>query len=215
VALISRDLIRAARDGHPSFTAAAHPDPVLVRALSAEQRRLLGKMVQANPSAAASTLAIDLTTYDFAAGVVLPAHHHVHDPAEAVGKGGERGHVFLISHANLNGQRPQYGYAVHAGRVFLAGTAREWSRVMAVNVSYTPVAGELDSLTAPLVLPDTAEPYMVRFLEVTMAKRLPRPGGEPIDVGLFVGERNRAEADLLTETASAYRAVYMRPVKRY
>lgn len=215
MALIARDLVRAARDGHPSFTASAHPDPVLVRALSAEQRRLLGKLVQANPSAAATVLPIEISAYDFTAGAALPSHHHVHDPAEAVGTGHERGQVFLISHSNRNGHRPRYSFSVHAGRVYLSGTAAEWGRVKIVNVSYTPVAAEVSGLSSALVLPDSAESYLVRFLEVVMAKRPTPPGSTPVDVAFFVGERNRAEADLLTETAAGYRAVYMRPVKRF
>lgn len=210
--LTAGGLIRTARDGHPSFTREAHPDAVLVRALSAEQRRIIPKLVAENPSAVAATLEpIVPAAFDFVAGRVLPQHHFVHDPAEAVGAYGATQPVYKISWGNRSTARPRYAFYVHGGRLYLAGTLAEWSSVTAVNVSYAPVAPDLATMDAVLAVSDAAESYLTRWLEAFMAGRRPM---DTLDVALKIGERNTAEADLLREVSAGFRATYARPVRR-
>lgn len=212
MALTAAGVIRTARDGHPSFTHEAHPDPVLVRALSAEQRRLVPKLVAENPSAVAVPLdPIIPSTFDFSAGLVLPEHHLIHDPGEAVTVCGHSQPVYKISAANRNLRRPDRAFYVHGGKLFLAGTVIEWSTITEVRITYVPVAADLTSMSATLVLPDAAESCLSRFLQAFMAGRRPVDG---LDVRLKLAERDASEVDLLREVGQSFRATYMQPVRR-
>lgn len=212
--LTCRSLILGARDAHPSFDRFRHPDAVLVRALSGEQRRLAGKVIQANRSALAAELPpIELAAYDFAAGAALPAFQFVHG-AHGLTPTGQPVEVREIAWGNRL-RPPSWGFTfyVHAGRLFLTGAPADWKPVASVHVSYAPLPGELASLDAALVLPDGAEACLRAFLADFMARRTPADVAalSPADRARVAAEWSEAEADFHLEVRQGFKATVIRP----
>jgi hypothetical protein len=214
-------IIQAARDVHPAFTPQRHPDRTLARLLSAEQRRLVGKIAQVNPSAIAVPLLLWLDAppepdpeapeapapevYDFDAGFVMPSYHAVHG-GDAIARDGKTAPMKEVSWGNRTGFTPMFTYFLHGGRFHLKGSRRdEWEWVQAVKLSYLPVPGEIDRLQAELVLPEYAEACLVAFLAKAMAGR-----SEGLNPHGFLTEWKDAEADLIREIRSQYKAKVIR-----
>jgi hypothetical protein len=195
MALTPALLINDARDRHPLFTRQRHPDPILLRALTSEERRMVGKALAANPSSITATLEIALDSYSFDTGQALPAFHRV----ESAHAGDPPIPMFRVAWPNHLYAGGLLAYSVHGNTLFLAGAAEHWSGIEVVNVSYAPVPVDLAALSDPMVLPDTAESYLVSFLAHFMARRLSAKEITPEEMAQFVAERGRCESDFLAE----------------
>ncbi len=198
-------LIERARDRSPLFDRRRHPDPTLLRALSGEERRLVGKALQLNPSTIAATLTVELADYDFATGAPLPALHSIHS-AVAVPAGADCPPfpVAKLNFADRTRVRPRLGYSVQGSALYLAGDSDDWEGIERLDLSYAPIPVDLAALTDPMVLPDTAESYLVSFLAHFMARRLPAAEMPPAELAQFVAERQAAEIDFLEAIRSTY-----------
>lgn len=202
-------VIEAARDRHPSFDARAHPDRVLLRQLSTEQRRLVGKLLRANPYALSTSVSVPLAGYDFAAGYAMPDYVRIHT---ATGEGEWPIKLHEVSWANrLDVSRAGHTYALNNGRLYLNGAADDWTSVTSVTVSYTPAPADLAALESLLSVPTSASAYLSAFLAEAMGTRtMPRDDAPPVPLALLREERARSEMDFLEEIRSTYRAKVFR-----
>jgi hypothetical protein len=211
--LVARDLIRAARDEHPSFDERRHPSPMLLRLLSAYQRRLGGKLIQRNPGILTASQDTALPLADFTAGITVPDFKR---PLMvwALGTTGSgdpdpKTEVGLVSWQAA----PRYYRAAYLRNtvLYLSGTPADWLGFTGIRFEYIP---ELDALTAltgsggTLGLPNAAEPALVAYLAYRMAARgVKDPDLDPPDKVFFQREWLEAEDDLLTEVAGHVQAV--------
>lgn len=198
--LTPRLLIERARDRHPLFDPKSHPDGVLLRALSGEERRLVGKALEVNPSSIAASLTIDVNSYSFADGQLLPAFHHV-ESADAIPTDPTALAFPLIRVAWPN--RAYLGavqaYSIQSHSFYLSGARADWTGIDVVLVTYAPIPVDLTTLDDFLVVPDTAEAALVSFLAHFMARRVPVSQMPIEDLAGFASERAAAERDFLSE----------------
>jgi hypothetical protein len=196
-------LLQSARDLHPGFDRQRHPDGTLLRALSGEERRLVGKALQANPSSITGSLSFALADYDFDAGAALPAFHHIETvdaiPSDAAQMAFPLLPVAWPNRAYLGAVQ---GYSIQANTLYLTGDDADWSAIGTVVVTYTPIPVDLTALTDRLVIPDTAEAALVAFLAHFMARRLPATEMPIEELSGFAKERTVSEGDFLRELES-------------
>jgi hypothetical protein len=210
--LVARDLIQAARDAHPAFEERRHPSAMLLRLLSAYQRRLGAKLIQRNRMILTASQDTALPLADFAAGITVPDYKRPlkvwalsaattddPDPKTEVDLVGWQAAVRYLRAASLRNNV-----------LYLSGQVSDWAGFTGIRFEYVP---ELDSLTAltgsggTLALPNAAESCVVAYLAYRMAARgVKAEDIEPPDTGLFLREWQVAEDDLLTEIAGHVQA---------
>lgn len=203
MALLASALIRSARDRHPAFDPHQHPDPVLLRALSRQQREWAAKAVRENPTVFRAEAVLDLATYDFQLGFALPASLDVQG-GDVVLQSGATVALSRTAWENRHESTRAYRYHLSGGGLFLSGGPNDWRDVQEVRVRYAPVP---DNLTAPsdtLALPDNAEAMCVSFLADFIAGRTPPEAAVP--AASLRAERDQAEAAWLREVRNQYRA---------
>lgn len=200
--LVARDLILAARDEHPSFDERRHPKDGLLRALSRYQRRLVAKIIRINEKFMVAEQETVLPLADFEAGIEVPDYKF---PAGAEVEHG----ITPVRTTPLNfvpwEQRHRYvnGLYLRNNRLYLTGTASDWSGFTLLRFFYMP---ELDALTkvsgdeGTLVVPNAAEPCLVAYLVSFMAQRGHKdPEMEQPDKAGFKREWERLEQEFLDE----------------
>lgn len=204
MSLLAGDLIEAARDRHASFDRERTPDLVLLRFLSREQRRLMGKLAQANPQAVSVTQDLLLSAYDWRAGFLLLAYQALDVRGEVIFTDPARHAAPLHIRALADQSVAGVGYFAGAqGDVLrLFGVAADWEGVERVRVRLAPLPDELKRLGDPLTVPDTAEAALVASLTAFLAGRAEGVDGRP-----FYAEAVQYETDLIREIRSSYRAV--------
>jgi hypothetical protein len=209
--LVAGNLIRAARDEHPTFDDRRHPDPVLLRALSRYQRELLGRITRLDPAQGIAHLDTTLPLSSFSAGITVAAckkpfgaevtlaGHHVH---------GKTHPVDLIPWR----EKAAYRHAVYFldGVLYLTGQARDWVHFSMLRFYYVPEPASLalDDTVILTLLPDAAEPTLVAFLASKMAQRGGAGEGQtPPDPASFAADWMRAEDRFFDEMAANTQAV--------
>lgn len=207
--MLARAVVEAARDRHKAFTRQHTPDALLLRHLSREQRRLLDKIVRANPNAVADSESIELATYDFDDGFALPAHQWLNPKGDVIYTDSDLGPfpLFIRSWDDRHRRDQQYYAGERAGTLYLFGTAEDWQDVESVTVSYVPLAPELVAMSTPLVIPDSGEQALAALCALFMAGR----GGEGApDPNWLKLEAREAEDDFLRAIGATYRATTFR-----
>ncbi len=199
--LVAADLIRSARDEHPSFAdERRHPKETLLRGLSRYQRTLASKVLKRNNAAMVTTFEEDLPLADFAAGVEVPDYKYP-GGVEAIDGQGVSSRIDLVPWQSRNG----YLLAAYlrAGVLYLTGTAVDWVGFVTLRFFYVPEVEALTALTGAggtLVLPNAAEPCLVAFLAYLMAKRGHKDETvEKPDVTVHLTDWQAAEKDFLDE----------------
>lgn len=182
-------LIRQARDTHPTFDERAHPDPVLVRALSLFASELAGEAqrVQRNLVSVAHTVALPLA--DFAAGATLPAFDYPHGLSGFTAAGDEVP-INLVSWELRKSPVPWPAATIHGGSLHLLGGEGDWKWATRLVFHYWPAPTELTSMSGIITLPDSAAPALVAHLRVVMARRNPKDAGTSAEE--YRGERDQA-----------------------
>lgn len=169
--LVAGDLIRSARDEHPSFDARRHPDPVLLRALSRKQKSLVSKVIRSNSEAFVTDLETTFPLADFDAGITLPDIKYP-ARAEVQDAQGNKRDVDIIAWELANNYT--MGAYIRNGVLYLTGIAQDWVSWALIRLYYMPEVEALTKLTGAtgtLVLPNSAEPCLVSYLAYFMAKR--------------------------------------------
>lgn len=195
--LILGDLIESARDWHPTFTKERHPDAVLARLLSMDQKRLVGKGADANPVAMAVwTLPVLFSAYDFTTGYTLPEHHRVLD-GEAALVNGTTVQVPQVSNQNRLFYQRRAGFWMEGKSAYLFGNAQSWADATSFRIQYVPAPSPLTSRASVLALPDSAESVVVAVLAERMALRSRKD--EQVPVRELQATRREVEKEWLDE----------------
>lgn len=171
------EAIRAARDQHPHFTRERHTDGMLVRAASRYQRRLHGRLADADPDLLYTEEPISFPLTDHEAGQVIPtAHLRV--------TGGEVRFPGALAPAPLHIQgvkwryrsRPQWSVEIVNGTMRPMGDAQDWLSVSQVVLRLWPVPTELEARTSEIDLPGDPLDVVAGAMAELMASRLALPG---------------------------------------
>lgn len=173
--LVARDIIRSARDEHPTFDDRRHPDAVLLRALGRYQRELIPAVVRVNRNAMTQVLETPLPLANFEAGIALPDYAYpvsveVESPAtEVPGLSLRRRRVDLVSWTDQ--ARFRLAAYIRNNVLYLTGSATDWAPFVKLLFYYVPQVDPLAGTDSILALPNAAEPCLVAFLAAFMAKR--------------------------------------------
>lgn len=199
----AREIIRSARDRHPSFTPQQTPDAVALRGLNDYQRELVGRILTVHPEALSENLDTDLPLAAFDDGITLPDRHRLHDVEIRHGQTGKAGELGVISFSRRNDVRPPAAYVL-ADVLHLVGTADTYTAYDRVRVRYVPLLVDLADLDTALTLPETTRRACVAAVAMLMASR----GSKPTDIppaspADFAVQFTSAEASVLFDLGNA------------
>jgi hypothetical protein len=203
-------VIRLARDYHPTFTREQHPDPVLLRRLSENAKRLHGQVAKVSEDALAVELEESLPLADHEAGVALPACRLVTsvvawaDYASPTTR--RRLDVRLIP-ASHNGDlaHPLASCWIVNGTLYLRGPASAWTDFDTLVVRYVAIPTDLTALTSTLPLPATADGALAADLALFMAGRSKAEDG--VDRGYHAATATAGEAAYLDDVLNSITGV--------
>jgi len=203
--LVVRDLIREARDQHPSFDSRRHPDAVLVRALSQYQRNLIPRIVRRNRTILTEVIEQTLPLPDFNAGITLPDFIYpvsVEVETALTGPGliPRRFEVEMVPWQ----ARGRYHLAAYIrnNTLYLTGSEVDWTGFTKLRFFYVPQVDAVTGLSSTLSLPNSAEPCLVAFLAALMARRGCRDQAhERPDAAFFHATWREVEDEFLDEMA--------------
>lgn len=174
--LVAGNLIRDARDEHWSFDERRHPGPVLLRALSRYQRRLVSGILRANRRVLVSEQETALPLANFDTGITVPDYKHPIqvevDYPQDVNQEQRRNIVNLVPwERRLDYHRAAY---LRNNTLYLTGVAADWTSFEKVRIYYIPEVNDLTTYTGAggtLVVPNAASPCLVAYLAQFMARR--------------------------------------------
>lgn len=208
--LVVGDLIKAARDAHPTFNDRRHPDAVLLRALSRYQRELLGRLIRLDQTQAVVQLDTDLPLPDFDKGIPVYAYKYPMGAAVFQPNSDKSHDVEIVAFQD----RHRYRGAVFLldNILYLTGRSRDWEPFSLIRFYYVPEPDALPALmtTTLVYLPDSAENTLVTYLAMKMAQRgghSATDGEQEPDAAGIAGEWKVAEERLLDESARKTQAV--------
>jgi len=202
------EVIEAARDEHMAFSPARTPNALLLRQLQSYKRRLFQKITNVNSSVlqnAASDVAVDILTFDFANGFDLGDYLYVLPDGEIEPQNeidpGDRSKFWLIGQNARLFSRPALSGWIRGTRLFLQGSAQDWSGFLFLHLSIIPqptgptgLADDFDPM------PDSGRDVLVAYLARFMAKRgHADPTLPAIDSRTYQGEHLQRETEFLTE----------------
>jgi hypothetical protein len=169
------DVILAARDLNPAFTAQRHPDPVCLRFLSRYVRTLTAAIMAKRPRALAVTVTtVPLPLPNFAIGVEVPADLllvEVRVRPSVRNDDAFRRPVELIpgGQALAGHTRVPYGWR-EGNRVFLGGKADQWTAYDLLELRTIAMPASV-TLGATIPFPDDALDVFCAQLGAFMARR--------------------------------------------
>lgn len=212
--LVASDLILEARDAHPSFVERRHPDPLLVRALSRYQRRLVARIIRFNATLMVQSqdsnvpaLIADQTVFN--AGITLPDYKYpaqveITRPATA-GRTHRPVPLDLISWERLS--QAFRCVAIRDHKMYLAGKPADWSEFETLTFYYMPEVDDLANAKATLVVPNSARAVLVAYLCWFMTGRGQKdPEVEAPDKMLFKTEWDQASKEFEDEMTLSQQA---------
>ncbi len=206
--LVAGDLIKSARDEHPTFDDRRHPDPVLLRELSRYQRELLAKIVAMDPTLAVEYVDTPLPLAVFENGIAIPAYKYPFGAQVTHVRDGRTHPVEIVSWES----NTLYRHAVYLlnGILFLCGKAHDWEHFTNIRFLYVPEIAALAMQTTAVLtyLPNAAESTLVSYLAMKMAQRGGAADGEPKpDPGVFAAQWQLDEDRLFDELGRRTQAV--------
>lgn len=206
--ITAREVITAARDEHMAFSPTRSPNAMLLRQLVSYKRRLFQRITDVNSSVlqdAATDVAIDILTFDFATGHDIGDYIYVLPDGEIEPQNeldpGDRSKFYLIGQSARLFSRPALSGWIRGTRLFLQGSAQDWSGFLFLHLSIIPQPTgptALDDDFDPL--PDSGRDVLVSYLARFMAKRgHADPSLPPIDTTTYQAEHLQRELQFLTE----------------
>lgn len=194
------DVIRSARDLHPSFKPQQTPDPVLMRWLSDYQEELRGRLLDWNPDAITATETIALPLADFSAGHTLPEYQRIREADIRYGTGASQERMDLpIAGPRFRHELLAPIAYVEGGVLYLVGKEKDYNGFDQIRVRYVPAPTDLTDATSAFSLPDRARPVLKAWAAAFMASRGPLAGDAPPDKVELTGKAEKAEETFLTE----------------
>ncbi|MDZ7418781.1 MAG: hypothetical protein ONB52_21870 [candidate division KSB1 bacterium] len=164
------EIIREARDEHPSFTEQAHPDGVLLRSLSTYERELMNKVAVLDRSRYATFQDIALPFPSFEAGVTV--NEYVLPVAVEVYSAQPTPRWAKVQIVGWSGRLKFFRAAVLRGRnLSLTGRPEDWTPFSKLRFHYVAAPARLDSLDSVLTLDEDARRVLVSYLVHVMGWR--------------------------------------------
>lgn len=197
--LTPSEVVDEARDLHPSFTEAKHPDKVVLRSLSTWQQELLSKLQRVYPEELRLVEEISLPVSPFEDGHDLPANNGVSEGTLYHNEGDYPQTRFQILPEVQGGTGGFYwpsGF-VRGGTLFLNGKEADWEGYDRIDVPYIPAADPIDPAGADSSsLPDLARSAARFHLAEFMAAR--HDGDDPApNLDYFMARARNAEDEFL------------------
>ena len=187
--LLAGTLIDEARDMHVSFDARHHPPKALLRELDRYQGELLSRALQMNEDYLSSTLQTALPLATFADGIGISADH-IPTRAEAVDLHGDPHDLTLLPWAYRQDPAPRIAGYINSSRLFLRGTAADWTLFTRIDLFLRPRPAALTALAGTdgeLTIGDASRNALVTRLARFMAFRghteaeTPKPSPQEYD----------------------------------
>lgn len=179
--LTPSEVVDEARDLHPSFTEAKHPEKVLIRALSAWQQELLSKLQRVYPEELRLVETVSLPISPFEDGHTLPANTGVSEGTLYHNETDFPQTRFQILPEVQGGTGGFYwpsGF-VRGGTLFLNGKEADWEGYDRIEVPYIPAPAAIDPAGDDTSsLPDQARSAARYHLAEFMAAR--HDGDDPV-----------------------------------
>lgn len=203
-------VLNRTRDFHPAFGPEDHPDAVLLRQVSADERRLLNRLAAVAPEQLGlTTITFPLAGYDFAAGTALVVASQ--DPlavapgscvaqlAQVAGMDGEVP-VTLIPYGTRHAPAAfPYGW-LRGFRLYLGGAAQDWTGYSQVRIDVVPMPPER-ARTATIALPDDALEILALRGAALLAQRTLGLDPQAAIAADYLGQADEAEALLVQRLA--------------
>lgn len=169
--LTPAEIIREARDLHPTFEERKHPDGVLLRALSSFEKTVSGRLAKSYPALIASGITVNLPLTTFAEGILLPAITYVL-PGVEVRRGQVVNTVELINLTlRSDFDSPDYFVYLRGKRLFLSASEQQWANWDSINFQVVLTPREVTKTNELLLLPNHAHDAYVGALVQLMATR--------------------------------------------
>ncbi len=214
MAFTPQDVIREARDQHPSFDPQRSTDVAAFRQLNRYLRQLTFLTIEKDSSGLASTVeevTFPLTTFED--GHALPPYVYVQGGnLYTLGANDKREAFNIVPWRNRFMPNMHSAGFIHGGVLFFCGDAADWVSVEKVELHLLVEPTLPTALTDAVPLSDGAKWPCVENLAFWMARRQGHYEGVRIDVQQFKQDWKEAEREYLVEIAQHSRgeATYVR-----
>lgn len=167
------DVIKGARDGHPTFTQENHPGGSCRRFLDRWQKGVIPKATEADRSVLVASETISFPLAPFSSGHSFPAYKRILAGATVYEDADEEVQfpLEIMNWDDRHHHHRHYAAWLEAGTLYFVKDAEWWNAVDHVVVKYVAAPAELTQSSSELVLPDSAIHAAVAALEAFMAKR--------------------------------------------
>ncbi len=179
--LTARELMVEARDWSPAFEKRAHPDAVLMRAVSSFEKEATSYIAMIRPSMLASTFTVILPLGDgsdtaFEEGITLPAYTFLLPGATLINEN-QRNEGQEIEMVNLGVRHRPGDYSsdrllyTQGKKLFLSGVAATWAGFGSLVFRLVLTPAEINDPDQRLLLPNFAHDAYVGAMVKIMAAR--------------------------------------------